>query len=121
TGLGYKLVIIGTHTSNNQNYLDHLHRLIDELNLAEHVEFRGHVIGDDKEIAYAESYALILPSESENFGNVVIEAMNHGTPVIASKGTPWSILEAWKCGYHIKNSPEEIAESLDKLISLDKE
>src|SRR5690606_10152097 len=121
TGEAYKLIIIGTHIAKNQGYVDRLHQLINELELNEHVEFRGHITGENKEIAYAESFALILPSESENFGNVAIEAMNHGTPVIASTGTPWSILEEYKAGYHIDNSPESIAGTLDEMISLQAE
>lgn len=116
---GYKLLIVGTHSRKNQSYIVRLHHLIKELNLTGHVEFKGHVVGKSKEIIYAESFSLILPSESENFGNVVVEAMNHGTPAIASKGTPWSILEEHKCGYHIENTPEEIALAIDKMINLD--
>jgi glycosyltransferase involved in cell wall biosynthesis len=67
---------------------------------------------------YAKAYALILPSETENFGNVVVEALNHGTPVIASKGTPWSILETYNAGYHCSNDPELLSKAIDKLLSL---
>lgn len=116
---GFKLVLIGTNTPDNEGYLNHLKSLVKELNLSKHVEFLGQITGDRKEIAYAESFCLILPSESENFGNVVVESMNHGTPVIASKGTPWAILEDFNCGYHIENSSEQIALAIDKMISLD--
>lgn len=42
------------------------------------------VIGAEKEALFAHCSAFVLPSLSENFGNVVVEAMAHGAPVIVS-------------------------------------
>ena len=78
-------------------------------------------IGTQKEILLSESKALILISESENFGNVVIESLEQGTPVIASKGTPWEDLNNLKCGYWIDNKPSEIALKIDHIIDINKE
>jgi glycosyltransferase involved in cell wall biosynthesis len=39
-----------------------------------------------------------LPSEDENFGNVIAEALAAATPVVASRRCPWSELEARQCG-----------------------
>lgn len=114
----FKLVMVGKHEERHQEYYHELLRMISEYDLEHKVEWKGHLVGEEKETVYAESYALILPSETENFGNVVIESLNQGTPVIASKGTPWAILEKYKCGYHIENTPSEIANYIDKLISL---
>ena len=49
--------------------------------------------GEEKNKVIASNMALVLPSKSENFGNVVLEALAQGTPVIASKNTPWQILD----------------------------
>lgn len=115
----FKLIIVGKHEERHQDYIDGLKKQIKELNLESKIEWRGHLIGMEKEKAYAESYAFILPSETENFGNVVVESLNQGTPVIASKGTPWAVLKDYNCGFHIENSPTEIATYIDKLIQLD--
>ena len=56
---------------------------------------------------------------TENFGNVIIEALSCSTPVIASTNTPWESLAEKKCGAWIDNSPEAIAESLVEILSLD--
>lgn len=114
----FKLVIVGKHEERHLDYYEELLKLIQSKNLHEKIEFKGHLIGKDKEKIYAESYALVLPSETENFGNVVIESLNQGTPVIASKGTPWSVLEKYQCGFHIDNTPQEIADTIDKMMSL---
>lgn len=114
----FKLIIVGKHEERHSDYYGEILKLVKSKNLQDKIEFRGHLTGDDKEKVYAESYALVLPSETENFGNVVIESLNQGTPVIASKGTPWSILEKYKCGFHITNKPQEIADTVDRMIDL---
>jgi glycosyltransferase involved in cell wall biosynthesis len=110
----YTLVVAGIHEPRHQYYMDELNGLIVKFGLVGRVEFRGHVKGIDKEYLYAESQCLILPSETENFG----EALNQGTPVIASKGTPWKILEEYGCGFHVENSPESLSVAIDKMLSL---
>ncbi|MEQ1689452.1 MAG: glycosyltransferase, partial [Sphingopyxis sp.] len=42
------------------------------------------VIGDEKAMLFGTCAAFILPSLSENFGNVVVEAMAHGAPIIVT-------------------------------------
>jgi glycogen synthase len=54
--------------------------------LADRVRFLGHV--DDERLladAYRGARALVLPSEYEAFGLVLLEALAQGTPVIASR------------------------------------
>jgi glycosyltransferase involved in cell wall biosynthesis len=43
--------------------------------------------GSDLDIAYKNAYAFIYPSLSEGFGYPPLEAMKHGTPVIASNAS----------------------------------
>src|SRR5690606_38672252 len=62
---------------------------------------------------------LFLPSETENFGNVVIESLNQGTPVVASLNTPWEILSDYGCGYHSSNDPENLGKLIDQIINID--
>ncbi len=59
-----------------------------------------------------------MPSITENFGNVVVESLAQGTPVIASKGTPWQILEETNAGYWIEVDVESIKNCIDTVISL---
>ena len=62
--------------------------------------------------------AFILPSHHENFGNVILEALHAGLPVITSRNTPWEIIEENSCGKLINASVEEIIGSLYWLDSL---
>jgi glycosyltransferase involved in cell wall biosynthesis len=52
--------------------------------VASRVTFTGAVHGADKAALLAQAQLLVLPSYSENFGNVVVEAMAAGCPVIVS-------------------------------------
>jgi len=55
-------------------------------------EMVGPIFGKQKDDLYAKADLLVLPTYSENFGVVVIEALAQGCPVITTKGTPWEEL-----------------------------
>lgn len=112
--------IVGSYEDRHTDYYNELQKLIEDLNLNSKVKFSGHISGEEKEKKYAESWFLVLPSESENFGNVVVEALNQKTPVLASLGTPWKVLEDYGCGFHTSNAPQNLADYIDKIIMMDK-
>src|SRR5690554_5059543 len=116
-----KLDIIGSARLEYEvAYMQTLKEQIKELALEKVVTFKGHLDGEAKHQAIAASKALILPSKSENFGNVVLEALAQGTPVIASKNTPWQLLEKHKAGAWIEGEVVPLAKRLQELLSLDK-
>ena len=57
-----------------------------------------------------------LPSENENFGNVYLESLKVGTPIIASKFTPWKNVIQFKCGLITNNKINNIALNIDRFI-----
>ena len=59
---------------------------IQRLGLRRQVERLGPVYGPDKQALLASARVLVLPSISENFGNVVLEAMAAGCPVVTTEG-----------------------------------
>lgn len=114
----YKFYIAGPIEKQFQEYYNSLIQLINELGLGYKICFVGNKSGTDKYQIYHDARCLILPSFSENFGNVVLESLSQGTPVIASKGTPWNSLDTYKAGYHVPNTPQDLASAIDKMISL---
>lgn len=110
--------IAGGVESQFEEYKRFLDDKIHSYNLEERIIFLGPVHGEQKYQLLADSYVMLLVSHSENFGNVVIEALSQGTPVIASKGTPWEKLKINNAGDWIDNTPDEIARSIDNIISL---
>ena len=88
------------------------------LHLEDCVEFVGFVSGTDKYVRLSRLSALMVPSEQENFGMIVPEALICGTPVYASLGTPWEELNSNHCGWWKDNTPSTIAEVIREVISL---
>jgi glycosyltransferase involved in cell wall biosynthesis len=66
---------------------------------AERVHFAGPLYGDEKAEMYRTAELFVLPTKSENFGNVVAEALAQGVPVIVSKEAPWEALALHGCGW----------------------
>jgi len=115
--LGWQLVIVGPV---EVDYDQDLKRLIADLNLS-NVALRGPVAGDEKWRLLQGAELTVLPSLSENFGVSVAESLAVGTPVIASRGTPWQGLETHACGWWIDNSPEALAATLSGALQLSAE
>lgn len=106
---GMSLSVCGT---GNKEYVDGLHKLAESLELSNRVLFSGHVEGKEKANAFWNSDVCVVPSFTENFAMVVAEALAHGVPVIASKGTPWKDLESHGCGLWVDNDPSSLAEAI---------
>jgi glycosyltransferase involved in cell wall biosynthesis len=85
------------------------------------IYFLGHKDGEEKARIYREAKVMVLPSYSENFGNVVVEALANSTPVIASRFTPWSHLEKEGCGRWVENDPKSLVRALESILTLSQE
>jgi glycosyltransferase involved in cell wall biosynthesis len=101
--------------SGEAGYERELRSLASELGPGDAVRFRGHVDGEEKSAAFLRADLCVVPSFSENFGMVVAEALAHGVPVIAGRGTPWAELESRGCGLWVENSPASLAEAVRRL------
>lgn len=113
---GYSLVVAGPET--DTLYAEELKALAIRLDLSEKVSFVGPVQGQRKEQLYADARLLILPSHSENFGNVVIESLAQGTPVIASVNTPWQVLEPEGAGRWVPNEPASLRQAIESFLTM---
>jgi glycosyltransferase involved in cell wall biosynthesis len=98
-----------------------LRKLCEEMHISKTVTFAGAVEGPKKDTLLANARALVLPSRTENFGNVVAEALAHGTPVIASTGTPWEGLISNECGWWVRPEETELAEAMNEALSMSKQ
>ena len=58
---------------------------------------------------------FVLPSHNENFGLVYVEALAAGTPVVASKNTPWEEVEDANCGKWVNNCVVETAKAMIEM------
>jgi len=124
---GWKVRIVGP---DQENHTAELKSLCAELGISQEFDFVGPKYGDELQHEYASADIFVLPTHSENFGSVVIEALAHGVPVITTKGTPWHELEGYtnsqltthnsqlKCGWWIDVGVEPLVKALDAAISL---
>jgi len=63
---------------------------------------------------------LLMPSEGENFGHSILEALTVGLPVIISDNTPWKNLEEKKIGWDISlNDTQNLQNVLEVAINMD--
>jgi glycosyltransferase involved in cell wall biosynthesis len=95
-----------------------LEREAARLGFAGRVRCVGPVAGDAKARLLARARVLVLPSRSENFGNVVAEALSHGTPVIASTATPWKEIVTRGCGWWVRCEEQALASALAEAMRL---
>ena len=110
------LVIAG---ADDRGYQAGLERLVDRLGLTASVKFLGFVGGEDKMRLIDRADVVVLPSRSENFGLVVVEALGRGVPVVASTGTPWRELVEHEAGALVEPSSDGIAAGLGQMLRLD--
>ena len=81
------------------------------------VSFPGAVYGPEKDQLYSEADLFTLPTQSENFGNVVAEALSHGCPCVVSTGAPWSGMKTEGCGWWVDRDLSSFGGALDEAMS----
>ncbi len=101
----------------NPQYLSQLKKEIRHLELSSQVEFVGFVEGEKKARLFNESDIFILPSNHENFGLAVAEAMAAGLPVVVSDQVGISAeIREYGAGLVVSCAPDSIARGLERLI-----
>lgn len=83
------------------------------------VFYKGELIPTEVYATLKKYHFFILPSESENFGHALYEAMIAGKPVITSNNTPWNNLETHNAGYNVALTPKAIATAIEDSAALD--
>lgn len=111
-----KLLIAGPDEGERNNLLN----LIELLELNDSVFLIGNVDGNEKLLFLNAADVFALPSHSENFGNVYLESLASGTPIVASQNTPWEIVEDYTCGRWVPNDVENTSKSIIEILSKEK-
>lgn len=112
---GATLAVVG---NDDENYTATLTALARELGVADRVVFAGPAYGGDKAAWMNGAELMVLPSYSENFGVVVLEAMTCGLPVLMTRevGIAPDVAAAG-AGVVVGGTPAEIATGISALVA----
>jgi glycosyltransferase involved in cell wall biosynthesis len=112
-GRKFKLLLAGTGSA---AYEGQLREQTKRLQLEDVVTFLGLVTGMEKISLYQAADVFVLPTQQENFGLVLIEALAAGTPVVTTRGTDiWKDIAA-AGGTISEYTPGAICGALDHLL-----
>lgn len=110
------LAILG---SADLHYYEKLKQKIKNLGLEDKIVLSGETISGDLKIAlYQNAFCFVLPSISENFGYVVVEAIASKIPIIISEGVGLKeLIEKYGAGliFSVSNYEESKKNLIDKL------
>jgi glycosyltransferase involved in cell wall biosynthesis len=112
-----QVTVVGRPVS--PRYLGHLRRRAKDLGLADRVTFESEIPPLQLARLMGRARGLVLPSYSEGFPRVLIEAMLCGTPVLASQvgGIP-EIIRHGEDGYLVPpGDPQRLAEAIARLYA----
>ena len=84
------------------------------------VEFVGELNPTQLSELYSTADCLLLTSEKENFGNVVLEALEFSCPVVCTNGTPWEVLNDFGAGRCVEDNPIDLSDAIRTIIARDK-
>ena len=97
--------------------LGQLQSLAQELGVANRVLFPGHVA--DCWPLYASANLFVLPSREESFGNVLVEALHAGLPIVSTRTTGAAeVLGEGRFGILVDSaSPRALAQAIEDALA----
>lgn len=116
-GVKVRLAIAG---DGDPALLAELRLLAARLGVESHVEFVGRVAAQAKTDQFAMADIFILPSDDENFGIAVAEALASGLPVIVSPSVAAAEELPAEAGGIVEPTPEAIADEIERLLESDR-
>ena len=103
--------------NDEENYRPELEALARRHGVVDRVRFVGPVDDSKKWALLASARILVLPSYSENFGNVVLEAMAAGCPVIVTPEVGIaSLVQEAGCGVVAAGDPAKLGLEMKRLL-----
>ena len=110
----YKLTIAG---DGNSGYVNQLKKLALDNGIATQIDWIGFQTDNKYHLLY-EHDVMILPSYDENFGNVVIESLSVGTPVLISRAVGLAdYVSQNHLGWLCETNSASVSAAINNLVS----
>ena len=108
-----QLIVVG---NDDENHWPHIQGLIEQERMQHRVRYCGPVYDDRKWALLRAAACLVLPSYSENFGNIVLEAMGAACPVVVTPevGAAQLVRDAG-AGLVVDGNPEELGRAISSF------
>lgn len=97
-------------------YRDAIEKLISQTGCRDTILFTGPLDDAGKWAALHLSDIFVMPSDFENFGIAIVEAMLAGKPVITTTGTPWQVLAENHAGWWVEPTSASLEKALRQTI-----
>ncbi|SDD38607.1 Glycosyltransferase involved in cell wall bisynthesis [Algoriphagus faecimaris] len=106
----FKLILVG---GGEEDYENELKKQANNVGIASYLYWKGFLQGKEKIEAYQQSDILVLPSYTENFGMVLVEAWTNGLPTVVTKGVGLSsFVKDHQLGWVADHTPESLANAI---------
>ncbi|CAN5844918.1 hypothetical protein BH11BAC7_BH11BAC7_30670 [soil metagenome] len=107
----------------DEQYWQQCKAVLDKMPSNVRVRFPGPIPSEDISKTLVEYDLLFMPTRGENFGHIILESMQAGTPVLISDQTPWKNLAKENAGWDLPlksmNGFVQIIETLAKISDMD--
>lgn len=107
----HQLVIAGS-ADHNPDYLDYLK----SLDVNHRTIFTGYTFGDDLAQVYTHAALYVLSSHNEGFPMVLLEAMSHDLPIVATDIPAAHIIPLPEQNYCSDTDPQNMAEAIRRVL-----
>lgn len=102
----------------NDGYFSEVEQLIIHYQMQKHIQYDGMLVGIEKIKAFHQASLFVLPSYSENFGNVVLEALACGTAVVISdRVNIYPEIQYADAGLVVSCDVDELAHAILELLN----
>lgn len=83
------------------------------------VNYKGVIHPEKVPALFAHFHALFMPSQGENFGHTMAEALAAGLPLLISDRTPWRGLEEKKAGWDLALDRQRFSDAIRYLAQME--
>ncbi len=103
----------------DENYWQQCKAVIDKLPSNIKVKFPGPIASQDISKTLVNYDLLFMPTRGENFGHIILESMQAGTPVLISDQTPWKNLANENAGWDLPlKSVDGFVQTIERIAAM---